>query len=87
MNTLTAMLAVTPMMLAIGPGGALQAPLAITVFGGLFTATALTLIVIPVAYELIDELGEKLRTGFRKQPREHARVTEDDLAEPVAAGD
>ncbi|HSJ10130.1 MAG TPA: hypothetical protein VK928_09450, partial [Longimicrobiales bacterium] len=30
-------------------------------FGGLFTATALTLIVIPVVYELIDDLGIRLR--------------------------
>ncbi|MGQ0563350.1 MAG: efflux RND transporter permease subunit [Gemmatimonadota bacterium] len=60
MNTLTAMLAVLPMMLGFGPGAALQAPLAIVVFGGLLTATALTLIVIPVAYELIDELGVRL---------------------------
>ncbi|HEY0672688.1 MAG TPA: efflux RND transporter permease subunit, partial [Longimicrobiales bacterium] len=61
MNTLTVMLSVMPMMLGIGAGAALQAPLAIAVFGGLFTATALTLIVIPVVYELIDELSVKLR--------------------------
>ena len=48
-------------MFGIGAGAALQAPLAIAVFGGLFTATALTLIVIPVVYELIDELSVKLR--------------------------
>jgi HAE1 family hydrophobic/amphiphilic exporter-1 len=56
MNTLTAMLAILPMMLGIGAGGGLQAPMAIAVFGGLFTATALTLIVIPVVYELIEDL-------------------------------
>jgi hydrophobic/amphiphilic exporter-1 (mainly G- bacteria), HAE1 family len=66
MNTLTAMLAVLPMMLGIGPGAALQAPLAIVVFGGLLTATALTLIVIPVAYELIDELGVRIRYKFAR---------------------
>ncbi|MGQ0813817.1 MAG: efflux RND transporter permease subunit, partial [Gemmatimonadota bacterium] len=66
MNTLTAMLAVLPMMLGIGPGAALQAPLAIVVFGGLLTATALTLIVIPVAYELIDEVGERVRGWIAK---------------------
>jgi len=67
MNTLTAMFAVIPMMLGIGAGGALQAPLAITVFGGLFTATALTLIVIPVAYQLIDEMGERLKARFTQR--------------------
>ncbi|HEX5831077.1 MAG TPA: efflux RND transporter permease subunit, partial [Gemmatimonadaceae bacterium] len=55
-NTVTAMLGLLPMALAIGPGAALQAPLAIAVFGGLFSATALTLVVIPVAYSLVEEL-------------------------------
>jgi hydrophobic/amphiphilic exporter-1 (mainly G- bacteria), HAE1 family len=62
MNTLTVMLSIMPMMFGVGAGAALQAPLAIAVFGGLFTATALTLIVIPVVYELIDELSVKLRS-------------------------
>jgi hydrophobic/amphiphilic exporter-1 (mainly G- bacteria), HAE1 family len=56
MNTITTMLAIAPMMLSLGAGASLQAPLAIAVFGGLFTATVLTLLVIPVVYELIDEL-------------------------------
>jgi HAE1 family hydrophobic/amphiphilic exporter-1 len=55
MNSLTAMLGIAPMMLGIGTGAGLQAPLAIAIFGGLFTSTALTLIVIPVVYELIDD--------------------------------
>jgi hydrophobic/amphiphilic exporter-1 (mainly G- bacteria), HAE1 family len=55
MNTITTMLAITPMMLALGSGGSLQAPLAIAVFGGLLTSTVLTLIVIPVVYELLDD--------------------------------
>jgi HAE1 family hydrophobic/amphiphilic exporter-1 len=56
MNTITTMLAITPMMLGIGAGAGLQAPLAIAVFGGLFTSTVLTLLVIPVVYEVIDDL-------------------------------
>jgi len=55
MNTITTMLAITPMMLSLGQGASLQAPLAIAIFGGLFTSTILTLIVIPVVYELIDD--------------------------------
>jgi hydrophobic/amphiphilic exporter-1 (mainly G- bacteria), HAE1 family len=85
MNTLTVMFSVAPMMFGIGPGADLQAPLAITVFGGLFTATVLTLIVIPVAYELIDELGSKLRGGLRGRADEPTRV-ESSAGEPVIAG-
>jgi HAE1 family hydrophobic/amphiphilic exporter-1 len=61
MNTVTAMLGLLPMALAIGPGAELQAPLAIAVFGGLLSATALTLVVIPVSYDLLEELGERIR--------------------------
>lgn len=56
MNTITTMLALLPMMLGLGTGAGLQAPLAMAVFGGLFTATVLTLIVVPVVYELIEDL-------------------------------
>jgi hydrophobic/amphiphilic exporter-1 (mainly G- bacteria), HAE1 family len=55
MNSITTMLAITPMMLGFGQGAALQAPLAIAIFGGLFTSTALTLVVIPVVYETLDD--------------------------------
>ena len=87
MNTLTVMFSVVPLMFAFGPGGALQAPLAITVFGGLFTATALTLIVIPVCYELIDELGEKLKGRKTDKPSPAQAPSRSELLEPVAAGD
>jgi HAE1 family hydrophobic/amphiphilic exporter-1 len=87
MNTLTAMFAVIPMMFAFGAGGALQAPLAITVFGGLLTSTALTLIVLPVAYELIDEAGVWLKSALRG--REPETVAAEPALEPEAvhAGD
>src|SRR5690606_39190478 len=61
LTTLTTMLAILPMALAVGAGGALQAPLGVAVFGGLFTATALTLIALPVAYELIEDLRVRVR--------------------------
>ncbi|HUF28215.1 MAG TPA: efflux RND transporter permease subunit [Gemmatimonadaceae bacterium] len=64
-NSITTMLGVLPMALALGPGGELQAPLAIAIFGGLFTSTILTLIVIPVAYDLVEELRERVRGVVR----------------------
>ncbi|MEO5510284.1 MAG: efflux RND transporter permease subunit [Longimicrobiales bacterium] len=60
MNSITTMLAIMPMMFGIGAGASLQAPMAVAVFGGLLTATALTLIVIPVCYEMLDELQDRL---------------------------
>jgi HAE1 family hydrophobic/amphiphilic exporter-1 len=72
MNTITAMLGLLPMALAIGPGAELQAPLAIAVFGGLLSATALTLVVIPVAYDLLDEAGDRIRAFFGRPAAVHA---------------
>jgi HAE1 family hydrophobic/amphiphilic exporter-1 len=63
-NTITALLGLLPMALAIGPGAELQAPLAIAIFGGLITATALTLIVIPVVYDLLEEARGRAREAF-----------------------
>ncbi|MBR9988962.1 MAG: efflux RND transporter permease subunit [Gemmatimonadetes bacterium] len=68
MTTITTMLAILPMMFGIGAGAGLQAPLAIAVFGGLFTATALTLLVIPVVYELIEDTQARVR-GRADTPR------------------
>jgi hydrophobic/amphiphilic exporter-1 (mainly G- bacteria), HAE1 family len=55
MTTVTTMLGVLPMAVAAGRGAELRAPLAIAIFGGLLSATALTLIVLPVLYEVIEE--------------------------------
>ncbi len=54
MTTVTTVLGLTPMALGIGRGADLRAPLAIAVIGGLLTATVLTLIVVPVAYDLVE---------------------------------
>ncbi|UCF69313.1 MAG: efflux RND transporter permease subunit, partial [Acidobacteriota bacterium] len=52
MTTTTTVLALLPMVLGLGAGSELRAPLAITVIGGLTVATVLTLIVIPCVYRI-----------------------------------
>ncbi len=47
-----------PLLASSGPGSEIQKPLAIVVMGGLFTSTALTLLVLPVLYRRFI-LGEK----------------------------
>jgi HAE1 family hydrophobic/amphiphilic exporter-1 len=54
MTTLTTTLGLLPMALGFGQGAEVRAPMAITVIGGLVVSTFLTLLVIPVAYSLID---------------------------------
>ncbi|HEX8905577.1 MAG TPA: efflux RND transporter permease subunit, partial [Longimicrobiaceae bacterium] len=84
MNTITAMLGLLPMALGIGAGGELQAPLAMAVFGGLLSATALTLVVIPVSYDLLEELNEAIR-GWLRRPSPSAAPAPAPL--PVAAAE
>jgi len=54
MTSLTTVLGLAPLALASGEGSELRAPLAITVMSGLLVATALTLLVIPVLYSVLD---------------------------------
>lgn len=50
MTALTSALGMLPLVLAQGPGREILQPLAVVVLGGLFTATALTLLVLPALY-------------------------------------
>jgi len=54
MTTLTTVLGLLPMALGWGEGAEIRAPMAIAVMGGLIFSTALTLVLIPAAYELVD---------------------------------
>jgi HAE1 family hydrophobic/amphiphilic exporter-1 len=54
MTTLTTALGLLPMALGFGEGAEVRTPMAITVIGGLVVSTALTLVVIPVVYSLLD---------------------------------
>jgi len=55
MTALVAILGLTPLLFASGPGSEVQRPLAVVVVGGLFTATLLTLVVLPVLYQWFAE--------------------------------
>ncbi|MDH5662303.1 MAG: efflux RND transporter permease subunit, partial [Elusimicrobiota bacterium] len=62
MTTLTTVLGLLPLALGFGEGSELRAPLAITVIGGLSTATFLTLLIIPNFYLIGQKLFEKRKT-------------------------
>jgi HAE1 family hydrophobic/amphiphilic exporter-1 len=92
MNTITTMVALLPMMLGIGAGANLQAPMAVAIFGGLVTSTLLTLLVLPLFYELFDDAGIWLRARFSRGELEPAVVATPrsgaaQLLEPAAGGD
>ena len=50
-------LGLVPLLLASGPGSEIQKPLAIVVFGGLLSATALTLILLPLLFRRYGQDG------------------------------
>ena len=54
MTTATTVLGLLPMALGLGEGSEIRSPMAVTVIGGLIISTALTLIVIPVFYTILD---------------------------------
>ncbi len=58
MTTVTTAFGLLPMAIGLGPGSELQKPLAISVIGGLILATFLTLILIPIVYELAEKRKE-----------------------------
>jgi HAE1 family hydrophobic/amphiphilic exporter-1 len=60
MTTGAMIFGMTPVALGLSEGSELRSPMAIAVIGGLITSTMLTLVVIPVAYDIIDGLAERM---------------------------
>ncbi len=58
MTTLCTLFGFLPLALAFGEGAEVRSPMAITVIGGLLVSTLLTLVVIPVVYDLLDRRAD-----------------------------
>ncbi|MBW8173857.1 efflux RND transporter permease subunit [Ornithinimicrobium sp. Arc0846-15] len=84
MTALATIFALTPMALAVTGGGAfISQPLAIVVIGGLISSTALTLILVPVLYELVERAKEKVAERRIARRGKH-EASEDDSAPATA---
>jgi len=59
MTTLAMLFGMLPMAWGAGDGGQMQAPMGRAVIGGIITSTLLTLVVVPVAYSYLDNLGRR----------------------------
>jgi HAE1 family hydrophobic/amphiphilic exporter-1 len=55
MTTVAMAAGMVPTALALGEGSEFRAPMAIAVIGGLISSTVLSLVLVPVVYELIDD--------------------------------
>ncbi len=81
MTTLAMMAGMFPTAMGIGEGSEFRQPMAVAVIGGLITSTALSLILVPVVYEFVDDFEAWLIPIFRPL------ITPKELpAEPGAAG-
>jgi cobalt-zinc-cadmium resistance protein CzcA len=63
MTALVASLGFVPMALSTGAGAEVQRPLATVVIGGILSSTALTLLVLPVLYSIVERRPS--RSGSR----------------------
>ena len=78
MTTMAMILGMLPSAIGRGEGGEFRAPISIATIGGLITSTALTLVVVPVAYLLLAPppgAGDGVAPAARRRraPAGHAR--------------
>lgn len=79
MTTMCTLFGFLPLALAPlfgSPGAEVRSPMAITVIGGLLVSTLLTLVVIPVVYDLLDRRADEYYVNRAK--RTHAKIAADD---------
>ncbi|TKR33357.1 efflux RND transporter permease subunit [Luteimonas gilva] len=92
MTTMCTLFGFLPLALAFGEGAEVRSPMAITVIGGLLVSTLLTLVVIPVVYDLLDRRSDEYyRERGRRARRdaeavaEHIKDEQQPLADPGQA--
>ena len=79
MTAIATILALIPLAAGFNQGSIIAAELGTVVIGGLFSATFLTLVVIPVVYSLVDGLKVRVsrrldRSGATEVPPEPAAI-------------
>ncbi len=74
MTTLAMIGGMIPLFLALGSGAQMRAPMARAVVGGIITSTLLTLVVIPVFFDLLDEFTWKGAWGWARSTWTKSRI-------------
>ena len=80
----TAVFGFMPLALATGEGAEVRSPMAITVIGGLLVSTLLTLLVIPIVYDLLDRKPDEFYAERGRRARRAATQAEQVLAQEQA---
>jgi HAE1 family hydrophobic/amphiphilic exporter-1 len=70
MTTAATIFGMMPVALALSEGGEARAPMAVTAIGGLITSTALTLVIVPVVYRMLDRFTVGRSTDAEAEPSE-----------------
>ncbi|WP_114952483.1 efflux RND transporter permease subunit [Sphingosinicella terrae] len=66
MTTFAMAAGMLPTALGIGEGAAFRQPMAVAVIGGLISSTALSLVLVPVVYEVVDRIEQRLAPKLRR---------------------
>jgi HAE1 family hydrophobic/amphiphilic exporter-1 len=82
MTSLALILGMLPVALGLGAGGDFRAPMAIAVIGGLISGTALTLLMVPIAYASLDGFWRRI---FGRTISREAGEAPEPAPAPVAA--
>ncbi|HKK08685.1 MAG TPA: efflux RND transporter permease subunit, partial [Gemmatimonadota bacterium] len=86
MTSVAIIFGVLPIALALGAGSESRRPLGVAVVAGMFTSTALTLLVVPVFYEIIDDGLLWTKARFRGLRRRLGGGDGEGGSEPEAPG-
>ena len=79
MTMLTTTLGLLPLSFGIGTGAEIQAPMGITVIGGLIFSTIITLIIVPVFYSIMDDRHLKRLNKKAKKKAKKLQLHQEEL--------
>ncbi len=80
MTTICTLLGFLPLALGSGDGAEVRAPMAIVVIGGLLVSTLLTLVVIPVVYDLLDRNPDESYREYARRAGESVSGEDQDAS-------
>lgn len=88
MTTVAMVAGMTPIAIGMGGDSSFNGPMAIAVIGGLITSTGLTLVVVPAAFTVINDLERRIGPAFTRllNTGSQSKQADSGTAEPRAAG-
>jgi HAE1 family hydrophobic/amphiphilic exporter-1 len=87
MTTCAMVAGMIPTVIGLGEGSEFRVPMALAVIGGLISSTALSLVLVPVVYEFIDDIEMKLRPRLAKLVTRRTSKGDEHLSPVPVAGE